>query len=534
MKFMKYKNNNKNKHKSKSRNHRNKFERDSHKNSDNITATNTATTYNNGNVTISNPLCDRKMTFQDCELTILRAAVDSVENIQGKKTAALPEIKSIMHIVEVFLKQKHLICYGGTAINNILPKQDQFYNKEIDIPDYDFFSANALNDAKELTNIYFKAGFEEVEAKSGQHHGTYKVFVNFIPVADITSIPAELFNKLKTDAKRVGGILYAPPNYLRMSMYLELSRPAGDVSRWEKVLKRLVVLNKHYPLTSQHCDTVEFQRKMTSKLNDDTIYNTVKQALIDQSVIFFGGFAVSLMSHYMPRHMRTKLEKNPDFDVLSEEPTLTAEIVKERLEEIGIKNVSIHRLEGIGEIIAPHYEIKVGKDNVAVIYEPLACHSYNTFTQHGEDINVASIDTMLSFYLAFLYIDNPLYNYNPDRILCMSQFLFEVQRRNRLKQNGLLKRFSINCVGHQETIEEMRAQKTAKFQELKNNRNSKEFEEWFLRYRPADLAINKKALDKVSNEKENEPKNVTLKKKVKRKKTGTRKKPLSKLLNIFK
>lgn len=534
MKFTRYKNKNNKSHK-----HRNNVTRESHKDDETNNNT-TATTYNNGNRTISNPLCDRKMTFQECELTILRAAVDSVENIQGKKTAALPEIKAIMHIVEVFLKQKHLICYGGTAINNILPKQDQFYNKEIDIPDYDFFSANALNDAKELANIYFKAGFEEVEAKSGQHHGTYKVFVNFIPVADITSIPVELFNKLKTDAKRVGGILYAPPNYLRMSMYLELSRPAGDVSRWEKVLKRLVVLNKHYPLISQHCDTVEFQRKMSSKLNDDTIYNTVKQALIDQSVIFFGGFAVSLMSHYMPRHMRTKLEKNPDFDVLSEEPTLTAEIVKERLEEIGIKNVTIHRLEGIGEIIAPHYEIKVGKDNVAVIYEPLACHSYNTITQHGEDINIASIDTMLSFYLAFLYIDNPLYNYNPDRILCMSQFLFEVQKRNRLKQKGLLKRFSINCIGHQETIEEMRAEKTAKFQELKNNRNSKEFEEWFLRYRPADLAINKKVTDndkgqgKASVKKSSEPKNVTVKQKPKRKKYGTRKKPLSKLLNIFK
>ena len=35
-------------------------------------------------------------------------------------------------------------------------------------------------------------------------------------------------------------------------------------------------------------------------------------------------------------------------------------------------------LPGIGEIIAPHYYIKVGNDAVAFIYEPLACHSYNT------------------------------------------------------------------------------------------------------------------------------------------------------------
>ncbi len=38
----------------------------------------------------------------------------------------------------------------------------------------------------------------------------------------------------------VNGIRYAPPNFLRMNMYLELSRPAGDVSRWEKVFKRRV------------------------------------------------------------------------------------------------------------------------------------------------------------------------------------------------------------------------------------------------------------------------------------------------------
>ena len=53
-------------------------------------------------------------------------------------------------------------------------------------------------------------------------------------------------------------------------------------------------------------------------------------------------------------------------------------------------------------------------------------------------INVATIDTMLSFYLAFLYSDRKYYDKN--RILCMSQYLFIVQQRNRLAQKGLLRR----------------------------------------------------------------------------------------------
>ena len=166
--------------------------------------------------------------------------------------------------------------------------------------------------------------------------------------------------------------------------------------------------------------------------------------------------------------------------------------------DIGVKNVKINKLEGIGEIVSPHYEIKIGNDNVAVVYEPLACHSYNTITQHGNDVNIATIDTMLSFYLAFLYIDQPLYNYNPDRILCMSHFLFEVQQKNRLKQKGLLKRFSLNCIGHQETIEEMRAEKAAKFKELKDKKQGDEYEEYFLRYRPSDNAKKRGANEELA------------------------------------
>ena len=37
-----------------------------------------------------------------------------------------------------------------------LPLEDQFYDKDIEIPDYDFYSPNALDDAKELADIYYK------------------------------------------------------------------------------------------------------------------------------------------------------------------------------------------------------------------------------------------------------------------------------------------------------------------------------------------------------------------------------------------
>jgi hypothetical protein len=429
-------------------------------------------------------VCESKMSFQECELAILRAAVDNAESRLGKMTANSPEVKKIIQIVETFLRRKKLICYGGTAINNILPKQDQFYNKDVEIPDYDFYSPDALKNAKELTDLYYKEGFEEVEAKPGLHSGTYKVFVNFIPVADITYLHKEIYQAIKKEAIRVGGIYYTPPNYLRMSMYLELSRPAGDVSRWEKILKRLTLLNKHYPLKAEKCDVVDFQREMDKKNKAELIYETVRDTFIDQGVVFFGGYAITLYSEYMPKNQRQKLEKFADFDVLSTEPYTTAQIVKERLQDEGFDNVKIIPRGEIGEIIAPHYQINVGADTVAFVYKPIACHSYNIIALGGQKIKIATIDTMLSFYLAFLYSGRDYYDNN--RILCMAQYLFDVQQKNRLQQKGLLRRFSINCYGHQQTVEEIRAEKAAKFLELKNEKNTKEYEEWFLRYRPSD------------------------------------------------
>jgi hypothetical protein len=430
--------------------------------------------------------CDKSMSFSDCELAILRMQVDEAEAKIAKRMIKTEETQEMISIVENFIKKKALVCYGGISINALLPEQDKIYNEDIDLPDYDFFSPNALKDAKELADLYFEKGYTEVEAKAGQHHGTFKVFVNFQGVADITLIPFKLYNIIKKKAIRVNGILYTDPNFLRMSMYLELSRPAGDTSRWEKVLKRLILLNKHYPLTDLQCNTIDFQRKMEYENENkaDEIYETVKNAFVNQGVVFFGGFAISQYSQYMPAHLKKKIEKIADFDVLSKDPLITAEITIERLKDIGIHNAKIIKRPNIGEIIPLHYEIKVGNDTVAFIYEPIGCHSYNILIQQSQKIKIATIDTMLSFYLAFLYAGEPYYD--NDRILCMSKFLFDVQQKNRLSQKGLLKRFSIVCYGHQESVEEMKSLKAKKIVELKNKKGTPEYDEWFLKYNPVD------------------------------------------------
>jgi len=423
-------------------------------------------------------LCTNTMTYEDCELAILRHAVEETEKTQGEKTVNSTEIQKILIIVEDFIIHKKLLCYGGTAINNILPKYAQFYNREIEIPDYDFYSANALDDAKELADIYYAAGYKDVEAKAGLHMGTFKVFVNFIPIADITYMNKDLYASLLKESVLISGIHYAPPDFLRMSMYLELSRPAGDVSRWEKVLKRLTLLNEHYPMkTGKNCGPIEIHEQSKDFEN---IYFTVRDTLVDQGVIFFGAYALSLYSNYV-EHIHNEPTYS-SFDVIYENPSRIAVIIKEHLERENIKNIKITNRAAVGELIPEHVEVSFGKTPIVVIYKPVACHNYNKIFRGNKEINIASIDTMLTFYLCFLYINLPYYN--KERLACMSKFLFEIQQKNRIEQRGLLKRFSIDCYGKQPTLETIRSEKAEKYIELGKNRSGKEYEMWFLKYVP--------------------------------------------------
>jgi hypothetical protein len=472
-----------------------------------------------------NAICENTMTFQECELAILRKAVDDSETKQGQLIATNEDVKKIIGILEEFLKLKRVICYGGTAINNILPKDDQFYDKDLEVPDYDFYSNRALNDAIELANTYYDAGYTEVEAKAGVHHGTYKVYVNFLPIADITQMHSMIFDELFNASIKIAGIYYASPDFLRMGMFLELSRPNGDVSRWEKVHKRLNLLNKHYPLkANMKCNNIEFQRKMnrtsegkgknqipivkkgdmTIEEIEEEIFTIVRDELASQGAVFFGGYACGLYGRHMKDSEKQVLAKIPDFDAIIENVDRVALIIKEHLETSGYTKITLTEHAEIGEIVPRHIEIKIGKESIAFLYEPIACHAYNKVNVGDRmEIKVATIDTILTFYLAFLYTKK-IYYYK-DRLLCISEYLYDLQEDNRLSQKGLLKRFSMDCYGKQPTMEDIRAEKASKYAVLSTQKNTREYDEWFLNYKPA---IGKKEITKSGNVKKLNDKHI--------------------------
>jgi len=409
----------------------------------------------------------------DKELNIIKL----VANIAEEKYAIKMTSKTfnIIKTVEEFIRKNNLICYGGMAINNILPKRDQFYSNK-DFPDYDFFSNDALKHAKELTDIYYKAGYGNVEAKSGFHPGTYKVYVNFFNIADITQLNQLYYENLKKKAITVNKIMYCPPDFLRMSLYLELSRPKGDVSRWEKIFPRLRLLNKNYPMKSKKCSN----KKETMTRENINNYNKIKNYLIKEKVIFFGGFADKLYTKYSKKK---SVYNQYILDVLSPNAKLCSDNLKKNN-----SNINILKKEGIGELIPQHYVIKINDKIYVNIYQSQACYTYNKIKVGKNIVNIATIFTILSFYLIFIFTNNEMYDIN--RTLCTAHMLQNIYLKNKLKNSGLLKVFTIQCLGEQETFEDILQEKKDKFKELK--KDSKDYEKWFLKYTPKESKVKKK------------------------------------------
>lgn len=384
-----------------------------------------------------------------------------LEKENNKKAATDPAVRESLRVVHEFLKNNKVLCYGGTAINNLLPAEERFYDPEYDIPDYDFFSKTPQEHAMQLANQLASAGIKEVEVKPGIHLGTFKVFADYAGVADITHLDREIFDRLwKEDIAR-DGIHYVPPNFLRMSMYLELSRPHGDVSRWTKVYKRLELLNKQYPLT---CPAAEKEPTPLS----DSLRKEVEHILSKEDVVLLGITATQLHMGKRKPHWTTPV-------------TLLAKAeVRDKLAQ-GRKSKSYKGTD----ILPSHTDIYDENGNIFLrIHETAACHSYHNVG----DLNIASIPTILQFYFAYLYSGLP--EVDVTHILCVAQRLLDIAANRKKRRFELLT--PADCIGEQETLTDMRKHKAVLYEKLSKNKSSAEFLKFFFTYNPHDTATRRK------------------------------------------
>lgn len=398
----------------------------------------------------------------------LAKIIDDLEEENNRKIASDPSIKTSLGVVEDFLKKHPVLCYGGTAINNLLPKKDRFYDPAVDVPDYDFFSKTPQAHSVIVANQLERHGIKEVEVKPGIHLGTFKVFSEYTAVADITSLTPEIFDRLWEQAEVRNGIHYVPPNFLRMSMYLELSRPRGDVSRWEKVYKRLELLNAAHPVTC---------KKEEGNVHD-TLTNEQQKGVIkmlkNESVVLL---SVSAAEIHLSKKWTTPI------GLLAERKTIE-QLTKGQKVVVDEENDILPRRTMVMD--------SSGKKSMFRFYETTACHSYHMMSN---GIRVASIPTTLQFFFAYIY--SGAEESNVASVLCIAQRLVDLANSKPSRRFEILT--PTECLGEQETFTDMKRHKATLYSDLSKDKKSAEYLEYFFTYDPSDESSKKKA--KVAIEK---------------------------------
>jgi len=466
---------------------------------------------------------------------------EEYEDIAEQIKAQNPETIAMFKIVEDFLKKSKRVCYGGTAINNILPEKARFYNPKTDIPDYDFFSPDPIGDCKKIVQQYVKVGYTNVEAKPGVHKGTMKVFINFIGVADITFIPRKFYKKLMDVSIFKNNIYYAHPNFLRMSIYNELSRPKGDVSRWNKVYSRLLLLNKYYPIEISkklEKSIQRFRHHIEKEEVGDIIWNSVVNKFIMTNNLVLFGLKLNRLYQNILENLNVNIanyfsdSKNIvlNYSILSDDAKNDAERLAIELESSTGLKTNIIKHEGLGEILEEHYEIEIfmpNSDNIRNIfmYQTIYCSSYYEIEfdrKTHQKINIASIETCLHYYFTFTLAEREYYD--PEQILYLCDKLIRLSSKFDLLTKKGIDPYPYTCIGKEYTKEEMLERTQYKRKELRKNKEDPLYDFYFFKYRledalkDLDIKLNSSTLSSSSDKTA-----TSIKNKIKSKKQSKRK-----------
>jgi len=386
----------------------------------------------------------------------LKAAVEVAEETIQYDTAHNPEILYALEVVKNFIQRKKRVCYGGTAINAILPAAMRFYNPELDLPDYDFFTPDQEADIRDIVSDLRKAGFKDIYHRQGIHEGTYKILVNFIAVADITAISQEVFDVFKNRAIVKGGVYYTDPDILRFLMYLELGRPKGMVSRWEKVYERLALLNRAFPFrkcrgatrkwAKDACigsDTCTRRASTRGHMNKET-RNKLYDFLISKERVIISEEYKTL---YKFGHKHATPTTGPII-FISPEPEKDAYVLRQLLKGNKLK---IYKRREIKENLPERiYIFSENRPMVAIIRE-VSCQAYTTLKLDSErKIHIGTPDTILTSYLS-LYIFEKHYAriFTGEPLPCLIQHLLTFSEKNRAAKRPIVDPFPVVCEGYQ-------------------------------------------------------------------------------------
>ena len=410
-------------------------------------------------------------------------------------------------VVRDFIKEKGLKLYGGQALHEHLAKKGKPIYEDYEFPDYDVFSPDAWNQSKELCDRFYELGFYFVETKASvvndNKHQTYKVSVDLIYVLDLTqvgcttdalksnncdecgmtldnkcfsffnNIPAldilskdkkeylDTYNYKSGKSKYPKKMFVCSPDWLKISMYLEMTQPLQDPKRLEKVFKRLRMFENEFKYLK--CDKKETPKsKPDFNPNDDEeiaeLFSYIKSFIQQHKLLNYG---TSAYNFYIKGHNFPQLEET-NFEVYTDrEPKKYFEPLLKKLQtgyrDTGIEFRVVPRIMHWKDIDSNNYDLEFKQPGKRSTFLPLIrftkTYECMPYVSDGKD-RYASFDRMKYIYYKGAVLDKLVLSCEPvpKEYACLLDNLINIEQQLKKKNNvkiltGKYRPFIENCVG---------------------------------------------------------------------------------------
>lgn len=399
-------------------------------------------------------------------------AIDKAADKRDEQLAENTELRRALTIVEAFLRRKGRVCYGGMAINAHLPPSLKFYDFSKQLPDYDFFSPEPEKDAEELKRVMEQAKFDSVAVRFGIHEGTYKVFVNYHSVADITDIPLWIYKRIAGKAIVEDGIRYCDEDFLRMNMYLELSRPLGEVERWDKVYRRLLMLNIAKPIQIGNCLDSQSRTVVSPEISEALV-----EYAAENGMIYYGAELKRIyeMSKKKPTAGFLRNSRMPHV-YIAKNAGFHAPILRQLIYE-STKNSSLRIVHwpAQSDRIPELFGLRMNGRIICLLAEQDSCSSTNKVSVPPKlELLIGSLDSAITLWYQLSMVSG-LFGLAPDSSFCFAKQLVAVSMKTRDKGSpGPFPLFQIQCRGHQPTKESLLKAKAERVHAAKTRKGSLE------------------------------------------------------------
>ena len=380
----------------------------------------------------------------------LEKQLQHIEDIAEKKgeeieKANFKKYKYLYDICLAFLKKYNVLLYGGSAINELLPKKAKFY-KDFELPDIDIFTYDAKLLIKELIDHFKKEHhIELITAKEALHENTYKVYSQGLQLLDITQISKEDFKILKKNS--IPTSLQIPSvnvEFLKYTIHMLSSQPY-DAHRWPKVYERMLKFYEYYP-PNYPCkfDLNDYYLSIPNEL-----YEKIRTFLREQNMPSFGWDIVDQYLKEDPLYKKLyhtlDVQTKPIQYAFYEGSLKTIEKeLRKQLKELRL----VERYKG--DTFLPAYSVfAYEQEKCLYLFETKSCLSTLQIQNHS----ILSIHSMITMFYA-MYLSG-----QSNDLLCVLQFLTAALFKNLLSRKKLFDKFALECYGKQHGIITLRRER---------------------------------------------------------------------------